>query len=161
MNIIILIGLPGSGKSTWRNDFIEENQDYKIFSTDDMLEDLAKSLNKTYNEVFDFTLMKSLEKTMFKQFEESISKKENIIVDRTNMNFKSRKRFLSLVPDDYIKIAHVFMIDDEELGKRLLQRPGKNIPNDVICSMKSAFQMPTLEEFDHVFIHDDQNSYCL
>ena len=48
----ILIGLPGSGKSTWiRNN--QTKDDFVVISSDDEIEKYAKSQSKTYSEVFE------------------------------------------------------------------------------------------------------------
>ena len=55
----ILVGVPGSGKSTWI-----KNQDWSskcvIASTDDYVEAYARSVNRTYSEVFDEYMPKAV-----------------------------------------------------------------------------------------------------
>ena len=41
---IFLIGLPGSGKSTWANDYIKNHSDYIILSSDAFIEKLGELL---------------------------------------------------------------------------------------------------------------------
>jgi gluconate kinase len=48
---------------------------------------------------------------------------------------------------DYEHIAVVFKTPErDELDARLASRPGKNIPQEVVSSMISTFELPTKEE---------------
>ena len=50
--LYVLVGVPGSGKSTWiaQQDWAK---DCAVVSTDDFVEDYAKEVGSTYSEVFD------------------------------------------------------------------------------------------------------------
>lgn len=142
----ILVGPPGVGKSTWvRNEFSGPKH---ILSTDDIIQDFADHEGKTYNEVFT-KYIKIADEMMQGHFntylEEELSP---IIVDRTNMNRKSRARFIRrLKACGYTVHAVVFpKPDDDEYERRLNSRPGKTIPWEVINGMLAAFQMPSTDE---------------
>jgi predicted kinase len=48
---------------------------------------------------------------------------------------------------EYKHIAVVFRTpDEEELARRLANRPGKEIPQEVVLNMINNFEMPTEEE---------------
>ena len=47
---ILMVGLPGCGKSTYVEDKLEEN--YVVLSTDALIEKRAEATGKTYNETF-------------------------------------------------------------------------------------------------------------
>jgi predicted kinase len=76
----------------------------------------------------------------------------DIVWDQTSTTVKSRRRKFKMLTG-YHMIAVVFRIpDDNTLAKRLSNRPGKNIPWDVVEKMKSQFVMPTKEEgFDEIW----------
>lgn len=139
-----LIGIPGSGKTTWA-----ENQKWttsvKVVSTDKWIELFSLQLNKSYSEIFD-NMMPIAVDLMVKEINYARSDKKDIIWDQTSTTIKSRYRKFNLLPD-YDHIAVVFKIPDrKELLRRLNNRPGKIIPTEVIDKMIKEFQEPTLEE---------------
>jgi predicted kinase len=139
-----LIGVPGSGKSTWI-----KNQTWTlgmhIASTDNFVEDYAKAQGKTYSEVFD-EYMPTAVNMMAEQVVFCRNNNLDLIWDQTSVSIKSRKRKFSMLPD-YEHIAIVFRTPEkEELDRRLANRPGKNIPDHVMRSMIENFDMPTEAE---------------
>lgn len=139
-----LIGVPGSGKSTWI-----KNQpwakDAVVVSTDNHVEDYAEKMGKTYSEVFD----KYMPTAVQLMTDDVINARKNnldIIWDQTSTTVASRKRKFKMLPN-YKHIAVVFTTPNaEELKKRLGSRPGKTIPDHVIRSMINNFEMPTKAE---------------
>lgn len=148
----ILVGVPGSGKSTW-----VKNQkwggDHVIASTDDYVEAHARSVNKTYSEVFD-EVMKAAITQMIDDVTSAIEAKKNIIWDQTSTTVSTRAKKIKML-DGYTKIAVVFKTPlFDELNGRLQKRAltGKVIPSDVMHRMISGFEHPTLEEgFDQIW----------
>lgn len=139
-----LIGVPGSGKSTWI-----KNQGWAnncvIVSTDEFVEDYAKEVGSTYSEVFDDYMPKAVE-LMANKVVRAREAGKDIIWDQTSTTIASRKRKFNLLPD-YDHIAIVFATPEkEELARRLASRPGKNIPKHVMKSMIDGFVMPTEDE---------------
>lgn len=151
--IMVLVGLPGSGKSTFIKQLKSEKK-YVVVSTDDIFEQLAKDAGVNYTQAFNTFPYKEVEREMFSSLNKALSRRDNIIVDQTNMTVKSRNRKLSMVPTGYKKIAVVFSVDEAELQRRLVAREkteGKSIPKSVISSMKSSYQAPTKSEgFDEI-----------
>jgi predicted kinase len=139
-----LVGVPASGKSTW-----VENQDWALtcakVSTDKWVEIYAKEVGRTYSEVFtDF--MPTAVDLMAKEVVVARSMKRDIIWDQTSTTVKSRAKKFAMLPD-YEHIAVVFKTPEhKELMSRLLNRPGKEIPDHVIASMIASWEDPTEEE---------------
>lgn len=139
-----LIGVPGSGKSTWI-----ESQDWALacarVSTDKWVEIYAKEVGRTYSEVFD-SFMSTAVDLMAKEVVAAREIGRDIIWDQTSTTEKSRKRKFNMLPD-YEHIAVVFKTPEkEELDRRLASRHGKNIPDHVMRSMINHFEMPSEEE---------------
>lgn len=142
--LYVLVGVPGSGKSTWI-----DNQDWAkdcvIISTDNHVENHAKTLGKTYTEVFE-DYMPTAVKLMADEVVSAREQNKDIIWDQTSTTVSSRKKKFKMLPD-YYAIAVIFKTPDEsELMKRLANRPGKTIPWNVITNMIDNFEMPTEAE---------------
>lgn len=142
--LYMLIGVPGSGKSTWIANQ-EWAKDIPIVSSDKFIDYYAAKEGKTYNEVFK-DYVKVATHLMDNQVEICKANNTDIIWDQTNTSAKSRKSKLAKL-ENYEKIAVFFATPEkEELDKRLAQRVGKHIPPNVMESMISNLEMPTEEE---------------
>ena len=139
-----LIGVPGSGKSTWITQQ-EWANGIPVLSTDNFVEAYALKEGKTYNEVFK-DYMPIAVKLMANQALICQANNLDVIWDQTSVSVVSRRKKFNTLPK-YEHIAVVFKTPDaEELARRLASRPGKNIPDHVIRSMIDNFEMPTEEE---------------
>lgn len=149
--LYMLIGMPGSGKSTW----VEKHREGKIvLSTDNYIEDIAFKAGKTYNEVFQVAIA-AAEINLAQWRNIAIQTCSDIIWDQTNLSKSARAKKLHLIPDNYRKVAVVFHVPEEELTRRLANRPGKTIPEHVLRSMQKSFEYPSLVEgFDSI---DNEN----
>jgi predicted kinase len=142
--LYMLIGVPGSGKSTWiaNQDW---TKDIPVVSSDKFIDEHAAKEGKTYNEVFE-DYIKIATHLMENQLLICKANNTDIIWDQTNTSVKSRKAKLAKL-EGYEKIAVVFRTPEkEELDKRLAQRVGKHIPANVMESMIANLQEPTEEE---------------
>ena len=142
--VYVLVGVPGSGKSTWI-----KNQDWAlgltIVSTDAFVEDYARAQGKTYSEVFK-NYMPTAVNLMAEQVVFAREHEHTIIWDQTSTTVASRKKKFRMLPN-YKHIAVVFKTPDpDELSRRLASRPGKIIPEEIVQDMINKFEMPTLEE---------------
>lgn len=142
----MLVGVPGSGKSTW----IKNNDhDAIVLSTDNYIERAAEKHGKTYSEVFKDTIGQATDQ-MEKDLIQAVRNERDIIWDQTNLTAQSRKNKLGRIPRSYKKVA-VFFSVPQNLRDRLASRPGKTIPEPVIISMINQLQPPTKEEgFDEI-----------
>jgi predicted kinase len=139
-----LIGVPGSGKTTWVSTQ-EWANDCAYISTDIYVEKFAKDLGKTYSEVF-ADVMPECVNLMAGDVIKAREAGKDIIWDQTSTTVKSRLRKFNMLPD-YEHIAVVFATPSRiELKRRLDSRPGKEIPEAVIEGMLASFEMPDEEE---------------
>lgn len=139
-----LVGVPGSGKSTWIKSQ-DWAKDCAIVSTDMWVEMEAERVGKTYSEIFQ-DYMPHAVKLMAQHVELARDKGMDIIWDQTSTTEITRRRKFNMLPD-YEHIAVVFNTPDQvELDKRLSSRPGKIIPDHVMKSMIEGFVMPTTDE---------------
>ena len=146
-NAYMLIGLPGSGKSTWAEDFLDHHLGTAVkLSTDDYILRVAAAQGKTYSEVFSAHIgaaMTALETSL----EEASTCGKNIIWDQTNLTpTRRRSKIAHLRALGYDVYAIVFKVPFVVLSARLTSRPGKIINDHVLQSMISSYVEPSLDE---------------
>lgn len=148
--LYVLVGVPGSGKTTWTAHQKFDWDKTVIVSTDRYVEQYARSVGKTYNEVFkDFmpTAVEMMTVTARQAFKDD----KDVVWDQTSTTVKTRARKLRMAPEHYTKIAVVFDVPRPELHAKFLDRPGKTIPEEVLCDMINKFAYPTVDEgFDRI-----------
>lgn len=151
--IVLLVGLPGSGKSTYLKENEDRFKDYVIASSDNIIQEEAEKKNKSYDELFEQMIGQA--DTQFKELvQTSLSENKNIVIDRTNLTKKSRNKMLSNVPSNYKKTVIYFDIDDDIIDERLEERSKKEkktIRFMVLERMKIQFEEPSYDEgFDEI-----------
>jgi predicted kinase len=146
LNIYILCGLPGSGKSTWARKKVEEDSENKTIiinkdSIREMLFGIYKYLPEAENLVSMITHI---------SIWEAIDRNYNIIVDECHMSAQKRKHlFVNFNNRDDLKITLVYFTENENnLSYRMLDPRGLSEEKwaDVIDGMKENFEVPTQDE---------------
>lgn len=148
--VYVLVGVPGSGKSTWiRNQIWALG--LTVVSTDAFVEQEAHRQGKTYNEVFE-DYMPTAVGLMADQVVAAREAGHDIVWDQTSTTVTSRRKKFAMLPN-YRAVAVVFPTPKaDELAMRLASRPGKIVPDHVVSNMIDQFQQPTLEEgFDEIW----------
>lgn len=148
--LYVLVGVPGSGKSTW----VANQQwtgDCVVVSTDEFVEDYARECGSTYSEVFE-DYMPTAVRLMADKVVRAREAGKDIVWDQTSTTVSTRAKKFNMLPD-YYKIAVVFRTPDmETLKRRLDSRPGKTIPPDVVERMVAQWEEPTTDEgFDQIW----------
>lgn len=142
LEIVCMVGLPCSGKST----YIKENlKDHLKISRDDLVMYLSEK-DDTYNEAFKKVDQKEVDKLLDKRIRKLAKTSENVVVDMTNLSRKSRKRFLNGSFKDRVKKAIVLMPNVLDLTNRNVKREGKTIPSEVMDRMVASFYPPLYDE---------------
>ena len=151
MKLIMLIGLPGSGKSTWIKN---SGLDYVVLSIDDLI--TKEYPNLIYSDAYKTAMktgkLKEFEKVFKMQIKEAIQNKLNVIIDKTNLTYNGRKKILSKFIG-YEKTAIVFELSESKLNEQLEKRKketGKDIPMWIINNMRKSYVPPTKEEFNNI-----------
>lgn len=149
----ILVGVPGSGKSTWIAKAPVDWANTVVASTDNYVDREAKKQGKTYSEVFKATMPAAVN-DMARTVIDAVKNKQDIIWDQTSTTRSTRAKKLRMLPADYEKIAVVFPTPDEkELTRRLGSRPGKEIPPQVMKQMTTGWEEPSEDEGFNKIIH--------
>lgn len=148
-NVILLIGHPLVGKSTW----IRENHpNTKVISRDDLV--LQVSGTDDYNMAFNSVDQDEIDKLLKSKLLEAGMTTEDVIIDMTHISSRRRMKNLRKFPN-HNKIAVVFPhLDENEIIRRNQHRlltEKKSIPLSVVKNMIETFQIPTKEEgFDQI-----------
>jgi len=151
----MLVGVPASGKSTWR---VTRLGGFGIeLSTDDIIERLADRWGFTYNEIFKDTISFA-EKVMKRDFIEAAERDVDVIIDRTNLTAKSRRKWIEMLKLYQYEIDCVVFpevgseaLSHEEWKRRLNSRQGKSIPQEVLDRMINSYEIPLKSEgFDNI-----------
>jgi predicted kinase len=151
----LLIGIPGSGKSTWIKQSELKFDFVAIISTDDIIDALAIESACTYSEMWKQVKFRDIQQQMFAKMQNAIAMEQSIIVDRTNIDRKARNKILCKLPPHYHRLGAVFTCDLVELDRRLRERAektGKYIDPVVVQDMLNRYEEPTTDEFDEIFL---------
>lgn len=132
--LIMLIGLPGSGKSTYATRYKSNYPNTAIVSSDNIREELFGNANdQTHNgEVFT---------TMLNRTREFLRADIDVIYDATNINRKRRINLLKELPKDTISIA-VFFAVAFSLCKEQNEQRARVVPNEVMERMYKSINIP-------------------
>jgi predicted kinase len=150
--LIMLVGIPTSGKSTYTKKLksMPYWENAVVLSTDNYIEEYAKRVGQTYNEVFD-DVIPDATRELELQLDMAKDKGKNIIYDQTNLTIKARRNKLRKFPSFYKRIAVYFEVSLEDALERNKHREGKFIPEIILKRMHHQFVVPTLyEHFDSI-----------
>lgn len=158
--LIMLVGIPGCGKSTWAQWYLNElvlrdleGEIPEVVSSDKFIEEEAKREGVTYDHVFK-DMIKGATASMYKARDQAVAAKRNIIWDQTNITSQSRMSKLKSIPDSYYKVALCWEPLEKYLNHKT-ERPDKHIPKEVIWNMYQQYSPPRISEgFNQVIIHD-------
>ncbi len=149
--VIILVGPPLSGKTTWiRKNFPTT----EVISRDETVMEVYGSRN--YTEAFNNVDQKEVDRVLTKKFVDANAQKKSVIVDMTHMASNRRKQNLNYFSDDYFKLAVIFPIlsEDEYItrNKKRIEEENKDLPMRIVKSMISSYQPISKEEGFHKVI---------
>lgn len=136
--LILLIGLPGAGKSTYAKEYIETHVNTIHLSSDAIRKELYgdESIQGDPSEIFAL---------MQKRAVEALNNGLDVIYDATNMTRKDRTGIISVCPK-FVQIeAHVIWASIEECIKRDAARE-RTVGKEVIDRMVKRFQAPYYDE---------------
>jgi hypothetical protein len=159
-----MVGLPGLGKSTFLN-FMESPEfadTVFVYSTDNYIEEQAKALGKTYNDVFSYYIGKATTR-MNALLDIAIQMGVDVYWDQTNLGVGKRRKIINRMKQAGYQVRGVCIIppeagwlDDQKVwAYRLAMRPGKTIPQNILTNMIESFTVPTVSEgFDMIAFYN-------
>lgn len=146
--LTILVGIQGSGKSTWAGN--QDNFEGLLLSSDTLRSEYP---NWSNDEIF---------KEIYKRANESLLKGIDVIIDSTAITIKTRRKMLDAIKVPCIKKALVFNTPYEECKRRLIQRNVINcktgshyVPLEVQRQYLESFEIPFVEEgFNYIDVYN-------
>jgi len=146
LEVILLVGAPGSGKSTWGEKYAADNG-MTYLSSDKNRARLGTGEEDQSVSARAFALLKT-------EMNHALQNEKNVVIDATFMSIKARKEFVAIAR---LHNAHLRAVVFELLRETILSRNkrradagGRNVPEDVIDKMLDKYQRPDKPEFDEV-----------
>jgi len=133
--VIVLIGIPGSGKSTWA-----AKQNATVISSDELRGVLSGDVKNQDIHAKVFATMRYLLRTRLELGATPT------IIDATNIRRKDRKAWLQIAHKFGASVDAVLFDLPIEVALERNRKRDRVVPEDVIRSMAKRLQLPTIEE---------------
>uniref|UniRef100_A0A1A9UH06 SAP domain-containing protein n=2 Tax=Glossina TaxID=44049 RepID=A0A1A9UH06_GLOAU len=162
--VILMVGLPGSGKTTWVSKHLSENPDkrYHVIGADALIAKMTvdgvprKTVHKgRFDRVHElcFNILTSLEDI-------AVKRRRNFILDQTNAYASAQRRKMKGF-GDFKRIAVVCLPNEDELKRRLAEKKEKDghvyaMKESTLNNIQANFTLPALEFgwFDDILYSD-------
>ncbi|HHV35118.1 MAG TPA: ATP-binding protein [Syntrophomonadaceae bacterium] len=134
--LVILIGPPAAGKSTWLYQFSGE-----VISTDDIR-------RQEFGVQFDQRIEPAVWHLAYERLEKAIRSGKDVCFDATNTTRNRRKPLIDIAKKYGVSVEGVvFLWELDVLIKRNRERPpGKKVPEEVIENKLQELEVPSYEE---------------
>lgn len=138
--LFIMIGAPGSGKTTWCKNNVPKNAVY--ISRDEIRFNIIKDKDSY------FSKEKMVYNIFTNKINEALESGLDVYADQTSLNAGSRKKLINALnkkPDEIIGIYFTTPLDI--VLQRNAQRTDRAlVPEDVVVNMFNSLTRPTLDE---------------
>lgn len=169
--MIMMCGLPGSGKTTWANKFVAENfeKKFNVLGTNAFLQKMKvnglprrKNYTGRYNTNTIYVTVQVLIPIFFRWevliekctrclnilLDIAAKRRRNYILDQTNVYATAQKRKMAYF-NGFKRKAIVIVPNEEEAKTRWekrIEEEGKDIPDSAVMEMKANFKVPSADD---------------
>uniref|UniRef100_A0A7N6BCS4 Uncharacterized protein n=1 Tax=Anabas testudineus TaxID=64144 RepID=A0A7N6BCS4_ANATE len=151
--ILMMVGLPACGKTTWAIKHAESNPEkkYNILGTNaimDKMKVMGLRRQRNYAGRWD-VLIQQATQCLNRLIEIAARKRRNYILDQTNVYGSARRRKMRPF-EGFQRKAIVICPTDEDLKERTLKQTneqGKDVPDHAVLEMKANFTLPEVCDF--------------
>lgn len=154
-NIYLMCGVAGSGKSTWIKNNLHKFRGYSAVISRDQIRFSMVAEDEEYFSKEDKVFEKFMSDIKYFIKQEGV---DNIIIDATHINRKSRNKVLQPLKRLLNKVKLNAVVIDVPLEVALNQNENRKdtrgyVPRKIIRRMKQQFEMPSIEEgFDEIIV---------
>ncbi|KAI5629645.1 heterogeneous nuclear ribonucleoprotein U-like protein 1 [Silurus asotus] len=146
--ILMMVGLPACGKTTWAIKHAEMNPDkkYNILGTNAIMEKMkvmGLRRQRNYTGRWDILIQQATQ-CLNRLIQIAARKKRNYILDQTNVYGSAQRRKMRPF-EGFQRKAIVICPTDEDLKERTLKQTdveGKDVPDHAVLEMKANFVLP-------------------
>uniref|UniRef100_A0A2M4BAJ7 Putative scaffold/matrix specific factor hnrnp-u/saf-a n=1 Tax=Anopheles marajoara TaxID=58244 RepID=A0A2M4BAJ7_9DIPT len=150
--LIMMIGLPGSGKTHWVNKYLVDNTEtpYTVLSVNSLLENMKVSAQPRdpSNTPQWQKIVEQLSRNTGRLIEIACKRRRNILIDQTNVFASEQKRRLKGFGGFKVRRAIAVVPEVEEYKRRYEQKVakyGKEVPDSTLNTMKANIFVPSDE----------------
>ncbi|XP_046875984.1 heterogeneous nuclear ribonucleoprotein U-like protein 1 isoform X1 [Hypomesus transpacificus] len=151
--LLMMVGLPASGKTTWAVKHALENPEkrFNILGTNAIMEKMkvmGLRRQRNYAGRWDILIQQATQ-CLNRLIQIAARKKRNYILDQTNVYGSAQRRKMRPF-EGFQRKAIVICPTDEDIKERTLKRTdeeGKDVPDHAVLEMKANFVLPEAGEF--------------
>lgn len=160
----VMVGPTGSGKSKVAKQLAtHEVLDGATFiSTDICVKRYQAEMGVGYQEAYDAMNRKTLTRYVIHEVRKAVSQRKSMIIDRCNLTYGSRRKFLRHVPSHYNVVIVLMEWDDKKIVEAAMKNLGSGkdmVPIANILFMLKCFQYPFRNEYDVLVKHPADYSW--
>lgn len=147
--LMIVVGAPGSGKSTHIQKLYPH---VKTISMDEERKRLCGTM-------MDMSRNQEAYDNCFKDFRESMKRGENIIWDATSVSRKLRRRLIDVARNAGAKVSIVYFDLPLEIVLERNRNRDRVVPEDVVVDYYTRLQSPKPYEYDRLLVVNENTKY--
>lgn len=137
--MILLIGLPASGKSTWAKRYVTDRKFAALISSDSIREELYgdETTQGDNNKIFSLVRERA---------EEALKEGKDVVIDATNMTIKDRSAYFDIAKTYGATVTGILFDTPVEECKRRNSKRDRVVPDFVYDKMLNRYEEPKLSE---------------
>jgi len=138
-DMIILIGLPASGKSTWAKRYVTNRKFAALISSDSIRKELYgdEATQGDNNKIFSLVRERA---------EEALKEGKDVVIDATNMTIKDRSAYFDIAKTYGATVTGILFDTPVEECKRRNSKRDRVVPDFVYDKMLNRYEEPKLSE---------------